>query len=371
MGIVRDLYMARKMSAGVNIPAPSVAQYIKRRRLAGAGSAEYEGDIVEFDTPSARKLKELTIYLEPFQEGTGDPAPDNVRPIHGYTGTSAWRTGKNFLSKDALVWKDGYARNDSGTDIVSDSVGYSNAIPVLPSTQYTYSMAPAPDSVRIYFLTEDGSWISRTAGQYSVPFTFTTPATCKKIQIQTQMNKYKAVNFEPCLFAGTGEVEPFVGTQYAVEFPAGQTIYSGTVDLVTGSGVIDMAKVEFSGANGESWAFSAGSGKNRVYIEPAGVVTGTGYRLDIYGNYVSAPSEAMSSPDVWKCNINNNGVLLIGIPTEIDSVASWRTYLASNNLDIVYPLAQKIEIQLTPQEIQTLNDHNVIWSPDGPVKVRV
>lgn len=34
MGIVRDLYMARKMSAGLKVPAPTLALLIKRLALA-------------------------------------------------------------------------------------------------------------------------------------------------------------------------------------------------------------------------------------------------------------------------------------------------------------------------------------------------
>lgn len=33
-------------------------------------------------------VKNLTVYIEPIQSGTGDPSPDNIRPISGWTGVN-------------------------------------------------------------------------------------------------------------------------------------------------------------------------------------------------------------------------------------------------------------------------------------------
>lgn len=55
------------------------------------------GSIATFQTDMVGKLKECKIYFEPIQEGSGDPSPDNVRPITGWTGCEVTRCGKNFL----------------------------------------------------------------------------------------------------------------------------------------------------------------------------------------------------------------------------------------------------------------------------------
>lgn len=41
-------------------------------------------------------LSELTIGIVPVQSGSGDPAPDNIRPISGWTGANVTRAGKNL-----------------------------------------------------------------------------------------------------------------------------------------------------------------------------------------------------------------------------------------------------------------------------------
>ena len=38
-------------------------------------------------------VKKLVVDIEPVQKGTGDPSPDNVRPITGWTGANVYRSG--------------------------------------------------------------------------------------------------------------------------------------------------------------------------------------------------------------------------------------------------------------------------------------
>lgn len=43
-------------------------------------------------------LKSCIVRVEPVQAGSGDPSPDNVRPITGWTGCEVQRTGVNILN---------------------------------------------------------------------------------------------------------------------------------------------------------------------------------------------------------------------------------------------------------------------------------
>lgn len=43
-------------------------------------------------------VKDLTIGIEPVQSGSGDPGPENVRPISGWTGANVTRTGANIAN---------------------------------------------------------------------------------------------------------------------------------------------------------------------------------------------------------------------------------------------------------------------------------
>jgi len=46
-------------------------------------------------------IVDLKAYFTPMQEGTGDPSPQNERPIRGWTGLSLFETGINLFDVDA------------------------------------------------------------------------------------------------------------------------------------------------------------------------------------------------------------------------------------------------------------------------------
>ena len=58
------------------------------------------GNMATFSADMVGKLKSCRVSFSPVQEGSGDPAPDNVRPITGWTGCTVWRTGKNLLDPE-------------------------------------------------------------------------------------------------------------------------------------------------------------------------------------------------------------------------------------------------------------------------------
>ena len=55
------------------------------------------GNPVSFVTDLARPLSRLVASFLPVQSGTGDPSPENVRPITGWTGLNVWHGGKNLI----------------------------------------------------------------------------------------------------------------------------------------------------------------------------------------------------------------------------------------------------------------------------------
>ena len=50
-----------------------------------------------------RPLKAWSVDLLPYQEGTGDPSPDNVRPIHGTDKLTITTAGRNMLPNTATT----------------------------------------------------------------------------------------------------------------------------------------------------------------------------------------------------------------------------------------------------------------------------
>lgn len=63
------------------------------------------------DGANNRQIRQLIGTIEPQQSGSGDPSPDNVRPIRGWTGCNVTLTGKNLLDYNKL-FESGHAGTD-------------------------------------------------------------------------------------------------------------------------------------------------------------------------------------------------------------------------------------------------------------------
>lgn len=80
---------------------------------AACGGTLYEHTITNnpatFTTEVAKKLKGFTIPFTPVQSGSGDPAPDNVRAITGWTGLSIYQSGEDTSNPEttAVSWSTG------------------------------------------------------------------------------------------------------------------------------------------------------------------------------------------------------------------------------------------------------------------------
>ena len=86
---------------------------IKVDTKADAIEQTVSGNIVTFDDAIPDTLlKKIKVNIEPVQRGTGDPSPDNVRPITGFTGANIQRCNNAFASlwdidssfKGSVVW---------------------------------------------------------------------------------------------------------------------------------------------------------------------------------------------------------------------------------------------------------------------------
>lgn len=66
--------------------------WLRGSGIGGGATPQYEtvtGKIVSFLTQRIAPLK-IEADLEPIQSGSGDPSPDNVRPITGHAGVDVW-----------------------------------------------------------------------------------------------------------------------------------------------------------------------------------------------------------------------------------------------------------------------------------------
>lgn len=65
-------------------------------------TVKYSGPIASFRCPTNAEIRSLKVHFSPKQEGTGDPSPENVRPIVGWDGVEVYDCSKPYASTIAI-----------------------------------------------------------------------------------------------------------------------------------------------------------------------------------------------------------------------------------------------------------------------------
>lgn len=61
------------------------------------GTVKYSGPIASFHCPTEATIRSLKVHFSPKQLGSGDPSPENVRPIEGWDGVEVNKSGRNLM----------------------------------------------------------------------------------------------------------------------------------------------------------------------------------------------------------------------------------------------------------------------------------
>lgn len=323
----------------------------------------------------AKPLKKATFAIEPVQSGSGDPSPSNVRPITGWTAANVTVSGRNLLDPTKIV--DGYMINaaPNGSEPIGSThkygaYSYCDFISVFPNTAYTItypSNTLAGIAGLVYYTDENENGVISgvsLAEQGSITYSFTTPANCHYIRFSWPNTSGNNVMFEPG--STPSPYTPYSGSSLSVEFPASVgTVYSGTIDPVTGEGVVTHKCVTFDGT--ETGWNNYGNPTNGFALNPGDMKTGT--RLAGMSNWLKVPTSAQASGTPY-CYLGFGNAYIyitdvIGNVGSVSDMASWKAYLTEHPLQVVYPLATPIPFTVTPHELRTIQGDNYIWADCG------
>lgn len=198
-------------------------------------------------SPFAYSPLGVKINFTPKQSGTGDPSPQNVRPITGYDEVSANVRGKNLL--DVAFTIEEYNKNHPGTYELSED-GKVKVNAETPSNwatvfnEYHFSFPAGtwklccdmPTSIAYVQLGNISGALVSLYNQNEVEFSF-EEETAVGIKYMVTTHKYPAEIGHVWIQPATPPVsyEPYQpGTTATLTLP--ETIYGGTVDAVTGVG---------------------------------------------------------------------------------------------------------------------------------------
>ena len=207
------------------------------------------------------------VRWEPTQEGTGDPSPENVRPIKGRDSVTVTRCGENLLNP-SLFQNNKYQNFNAATNYyeISNSSGYwiSGIQPCSPNTTYRFNKN-----------VEGGCFYDEkknVIGTVGFDFTFKTPAKCSYYCVNfssgstpygTSVIATASKSTAPTTYA------PYIGQTATLTLP--ETIYGGTVDAVTGEGLGMWKLLTLDGT--EPWN-AVGSG-DTLYFQCTSISIGT------------------------------------------------------------------------------------------------
>ena len=282
------------------------------------------GSAVTFTSAAAgNSINPLIVNIEPVQSGSGDPSPDNVRPITGWTGATVTRTGKNLfdihgrvsssytitVNNDELYVSNvasgstsniQYAKKyPSGTYTVSCKVGGNvSSARLLCSAEFTGSTYSVYYKCYWKEIPADVGYLTFTVNSdFTIGFVASGSSggtgTISNIQLEQGST---ATDYEPC-------------GSYSVSFGSAGTVYGGTLDVARGL----------------------------LTVTDANIASYAGETL---------PGEWISDRDVYSAE---------STPT--------------TGAQVVYQLSEPITYQLTPQEVTTLLGTNNIWADCGGVDV--
>lgn len=192
----------------------------------------------------------VTASWEPVQEGSGEPSPDNLRPIHGRTRVNVERSGENLLNSvpelPIRIYKNSPSVVVRGWTLPAGQYTMDVRLDVIPGGE-------ALGAALIKYELANGTekyFVPRASNETSATTAFET--AIKAITVVNYGNidgNITGISLVPGTAAG--DFEPYTGQTATVTLP--HTIYGGTVDAVTGEGqetwkiaTIDAKKIKFS-----------------------------------------------------------------------------------------------------------------------------
>ena len=325
----------------------------------------------------------VVASFEPTQEGTGDPSPENIRPIKGRDSVTVTRCGETLWNLNKITLQS-YNSNIT-TKINMDAVN------LLPRNVQLYFSGECSNGnlVEIRFYDGIGAEIGvlRANNRPSTGLKSGNIATVRLYAGLNENSERTCTNLQITLgTTAPTTYAPYTGQTATLTLP--RTIYGGTVDAVTGEGQETWKLVTLDGTEKwETW------GVNKHNAAVTGFYTYGINDYDPSGSKILCSALPNAYVDVW--GGRNEGIgfagalnqgsryviysvktaMLSDTSDDKSAVASLKSYLAAQYeagtpVQIAYKLAEPIPFTATgPQPIPTLSGVNTVITDADSVAV--
>lgn len=146
----------------------------------------------------------------------------------------------------------------------------------------------------------------------------------------------------------------------------GQTVYGGIVDFKAGKVTITHGILTYTGEESEPWQMSSGTGWHQFSLTPAGTTNSADSITNEFEGM--AISERGNKTGFILYNDKTHRFALKDSDILITSVADWKTWLSTHNLQICYKRATPTEITVSPATLELLKGYNYITG-DGEMSM--
>ena len=343
------------------------------------------GSLVNFETDMAAALKECKVHFGPIQEGEGDPSPDNVRPITGWTGVEVTSCGKNLfdinlLAANNITISNGVATATAtnfsrafGSSYVPLNLDMSARQWTLTMTAYTDGNANTENVIGLLarFVYSDGSKHSLyfyNTNTSSTTSTITTLANKTPLGIQISYGAGGSniwhitdIQLEPVLEATT--YEPYSGVTIPIDWSDSGTIYGGYIDLVKGEVVAEQKIIDLGSIY---WTQRKAGGAYIPGLFYSGVISdkGAGGISLVCDRY---PYQYNSKIDQTADKTINDSyqtrLQCVNIhDSDYNEYSATEFRTAMSGVMCVYVLAEPIHYPIDNTTLKTLRGTNNVWS---------
>lgn len=339
-------------------------------------TAKATGNPVTF-LPDAGSLLQPVTVLEPQQQGSGEPSPDNIRPFIGYDKLDLNSAGKNLcnISPFLSAW-------------ATENADMLSLLNTLAPGTYTVSVvfemqnperASATDKCGLFFY----PYGERVFAEWgSVAVGTTRRVTCTFNITADNAGKFTAAYFYGCGSDGIGytgyatakdvqlEINttattyaPYQGTLHTVQI--GQTVYGIRYEWLTGKGAIEWAMYTVTVGD------FAKNGANQFVMTHN--LSAQAFAECACSHFIGSKRGAYDSVVNNSATVSGTGLWFYS--KAFETAEEFNAFINAQNaagtpVQLVYKLATPIEIQLTPHIISAVEpeQNNTLYG-DGTIEV--
>lgn len=341
--------------------------------------------VADFETIDGSLVKSLVVEIEPSQSGSGTPSPDNIRPITGWTQEDVKVLGRNYcpnlcenvtrsgitvtknsdgtytFNGTATATIDFFINSADGASANADKLSFGR------DGRYLYSgiTGGSNTTYRLYVAIYKTDGTTTYGGINDGQGSFDLPSDEKASLFVRIYNGYTCDNLviKPMIrlreYIEDTTFYPYHGKTYTTPF--NQTVYGGTLDVLSGELTIDTAFITLNGT--ENCTKSAITTCD-IYLY---TITPADFNQPfITSAFEYSPTAVDAVGYTWRGSSNTQ--IRIGFAEyETSTVESFKAWLSQNPLQIAYKLATPTTLSLTPQKVKSLVGENHISASTGDV----